>query len=181
MDVLTDSDKLLTVALVVRRHLREFTSGDIRSSVRLAALLAHVSLELVAFNDAPEDCLQVVCVHILGHPEGLVQGSFLAHHSPNGEKRSPVTGKKLKIMGVRSGWPDLDVRFIDRLGQKRAVLIELKTLKGKLSSHQNSMHTDLKALGQEVITCKGLAHFLHCIVLLAQGYDAEHVAKNTKR
>jgi hypothetical protein len=43
------------------------------------------------------------------------------------------------------------------------------------------MHTSLKELGQEVITCRGLNHFLHCIVLLAQGYSAEHVQKNTKK
>ena len=46
------------------------------------------------------------------------------HHSPNGKRRTKAEGAKLKLMGVRAGFPDLYLAW--PLGQYRGLVIEMK-------------------------------------------------------
>jgi hypothetical protein len=72
-------------------------------------------------------------------------------HVPNGEARPGGTGGKLKAMGVKAGWPDL--QFIVA---GRALFLELKTDTGRVSAAQSAMHTTLRAAGAEVAVTHGL-------------------------
>ena len=62
---------------------------------------------------------------------------ILFWHTPNGEKRDPIVGQKLKNMGVRAGVPDL---FFPTL----KLFIEMKTVSGKLSVEQRKIKTLLE-------------------------------------
>ena len=46
------------------------------------------------------------------------------HHSPNGKRRSASDGQKLKLMGVRAGFPDLFLPW--PVGDYMGCVIELK-------------------------------------------------------
>ena len=60
------------------------------------------------------------------------------HHSPNEGTRHVAFKMKLKLMGTKFGWPDLEI-FVpadeSKVGISTSVFIELKRLKGG-SSHQ---------------------------------------------
>jgi hypothetical protein len=53
----------------------------------------------------PEEQLHRAVVQLLGIYEA--RGLLSYCHVPNGERRDPVTGARLKAMGVRAGVPDL--------------------------------------------------------------------------
>lgn len=63
---------------------------------------------------------------------------------PNGEARNPITGAKLKRMGVRAGAGDI-LFVLPPHG--RAAFLELKTEKGRLSSTQKTFETDAEQCG----------------------------------
>lgn len=66
-------------------------------------------------------------------------------HVPNGEKRAPGIGGKLKGMGTRAGMPDV---CLVRAG--RFFCIELKIRGGRVSPAQHGTHARLVACGAEV-------------------------------
>lgn len=168
-----DADAILDVALITRKYLREWMtslSGEEVTKRKTQELIAKLRGIL---PDLAEDCLQAACVQILAHNEGLFPEDVIAHHSPNGEKRDPLTGRKLKAMGVMAGWPDLDLRFKDRTGKVRNVLVELKTITGVLSREQRKVHASLLLLDQEVLVARGLAEFIRALIWLAYGNRAQ--------
>jgi hypothetical protein len=59
----------------------------------------------VAALNRPEEQLHRAVVQLLGIYEA--RGLLAYCHVPNGERRDPVTGARLKAMGVRAGVPDL--------------------------------------------------------------------------
>ena len=79
-----------------------------------------------------------------------VPGVF-AFHVPNGGKRPPTEAKILKGVGVTAGVPDL---AIVRAGLLR--MLEIKTVKGKLSKAQKRTIKSLQAAGVEVKVSYGL-------------------------
>ncbi len=58
-----------------------------------------------------------------------------------------VRGARLKAMGYKAGWPDLQVVYRGRL-----ICIELKSAKGRLSPAQKAMHSRLSNAGALVYT-----------------------------
>ena len=56
------------------------------------------------------------------------------HHSPNGKRRSASDGQKLKLMGVRAGFPDLFLPW--PVGDYMGCVIELKLGKGRATAEQ---------------------------------------------
>lgn len=56
------------------------------------------------------------------------------HHSPNGGKRHIKTAQRLKMMGVRKGFPDL-ILAVPRL-EWSGLVIELKIGRGRMSPDQ---------------------------------------------
>jgi hypothetical protein len=84
------------------------------------------------------------------------------HHSPNEGKRGWQAQQALKDTGVRAGWPDIEI-----IHKGRAIFIELKPPKGKLTAKQIDCQYDLKMAGACVVTLNSLeavADFLEMAV-----------------
>lgn len=70
---------------------------------------------------------------------------------PNGGSRNKIEAAKLKRMGVRAGVPDLCI-----IWRRRAIFIELKTAKGRVSPEQNHRMEMLTIAGAVVTVCRSL-------------------------
>ena len=92
-------------------------------------------------------------------PLVMPKGS-LWHHSPNEGKHKVQYRRKLSLMGVCAGWPDL--QFVVPLqyyldGQREAdIYIELKAAKGRVSPVQQDVIDQLKAAHRHVEVCRSL-------------------------
>ena len=76
------------------------------------------------------------------------------HHSPNGGSRHGAEAAKFKVMGVKSGFPDL-VLLVPR-GKWHGLLIELKKEKGgKTSKEQSDWGNYLIQAGYGFKVCHG--------------------------
>jgi hypothetical protein len=60
-------------------------------------------------------------------------------------------GGILKAMGLRAGWPDIQILWRDHL-----YCIELKSAKGNLSPDQRALHERIVFCGGVVVTCRSL-------------------------
>ena len=107
-------------------------------------------------NRQTEARLQIAIVRWLHEviPDSVV------HHSPNGGDRKPWYVEKLKAMGMRPGWPDLELLvppegFIhpDDVGP---IFLEVKSSTGKVSEAQRSLHSDLSRFRVHVYTVKSI-------------------------
>jgi len=73
------------------------------------------------------------------------------HHSPNEGTRHVAFKMKLKSMGTKFGWPDLEI-FVpgdqSKTGISASIFIELKRLKGgKLTANQEQIRDQLLEAG----------------------------------
>ena len=73
------------------------------------------------------------------------------HHSPNEGKRGWRAQRSLKVMGVRAGWPDLEI-----IHGGKIFFIELKTAKGRCTSSQSETLAHLSAAGAHVAVCHSI-------------------------
>ena len=71
---------------------------------------------------------------------------------PNGEKRDPVTGAKLKKAGVKPGVSDI-ILPVARSGY-HSLAIEMKTGKGQLSPVQRQWMAKLREQGWLAVVCR---------------------------
>lgn len=122
----------------------------------------------------PEQDLHVACVQWLGYS---LRPGVLVHSSPNGGSRNVVEAKKLKAMGCRAGWPDLELVWSeddhvavksDRTGaifippilvsitRSRIAFIELKAPAGSLSPAQREMQKWCSDHGVLHAVCRSL-------------------------
>lgn len=98
------------------------------------------------------------------HPEAALQRQvaawlrFASHGQPwtwTASNPNPVkgmiAGKIAKGMGLRAGWPDFVL-----VHQGRAIFIELKAPKGRLSPEQVACHAELTRAGAVVAVCRSL-------------------------
>lgn len=86
-------------------------------------------------------------------------------HVPNGENRNPITGARLKRMGVKAGFPDYIIfrkpkwgthEFkIDYKKKAFAVILELKKRTGRLRPNQKEWLALLEDSGYAVIVAFG--------------------------
>lgn len=84
----------------------------------------------------------------------------LFHHSPNEGRRHVSFRVKLKKMGFRAGWPDLEIftqptNFNENI-TPGAIFIEVKGEKGRLSAAQKDVHTSLASFGCYVGVCTSI-------------------------
>lgn len=75
----------------------------------------------------------------------------LLYHVPNERKCSPQQGRQMKLMGVRSGVPDLCLP-VARAGF-HGLYIEMKSEKGKVSENQKFWIENLTAQGFQTAVC----------------------------
>lgn len=73
------------------------------------------------------------------------------HHSPNETKGTVAWHAKRKRMGVRPGWPDLEI-----MHQGRAIFIELKAPGKYTTDSQKICHAELQLAGAVVTVCRSL-------------------------
>ena len=76
-------------------------------------------------------------------------------HIPNGEKRSKITGKLLKLLGVKAGVPDL---YFPKLH----LWFEIKKEGGRLTKEQKSFLERRKFDGDHILVGYG---FTHCMTI----------------
>lgn len=82
------------------------------------------------------------------------------HHSPNGGKRNAREAGRFKAMGVRPGFPDLILPVATTLydGGNRVpgLVIEIKTVRGRLTTPQTEWLDFFEAQGWAAYCCYGL-------------------------
>ncbi len=71
------------------------------------------------------------------------------HHSPNETKGTVAWHAKRKALGMRAGWPDIEI-----IWQGRAYFVELKAPGNYLSPPQKKTHGALLKAGAPVATCR---------------------------
>lgn len=76
---------------------------------------------------------------------------YITFAIPNGGGRSKAQGAILKATGVLAGIPDLCV-----LMPGKAIFIEVKTTKGRLSAVQKALKPRIEALGFPVHICRSI-------------------------
>ena len=118
----------------------------------------------MAKRAAPEYDLhcQVVAWLAVAMPLGSIW-----HHSPNEGRHNVQYRSKQKAMGMRPGWPDLQlvVPFSHYLSGQRgaAIYIELKAPKGRVSAVQQEVIDQLLAAHRHVSVCRSVDEVQDCL------------------
>ncbi len=73
------------------------------------------------------------------------------HHSPNGGKRSALTGAQMTALGTKKGWPDLVLPFAH--AGITGLVIEMKHGSGKKTDEQREWMLMFESQGYRVRTC----------------------------
>lgn len=97
---------------------------------------------------------QVVAFLDTALPPGCVY-----HHSPNEGKRHVSYINRLKKMGTKYGWPDLELfcpANTTSSGQNEAIFIELKAKRGTMNENQRRMRDQIIGAGFPWALCKSL-------------------------
>ena len=97
----------------------------------------------------------------------------LLHHSPNEGARKPQYGRKLRALGLRPGWPDLELlippsRFHDPCDWA-PVFMEIKSANGRATGTQIETQRALRTCGahvEEVRSIDDVQEFLGKLVPL---------------
>ncbi len=99
---------------------------------------------------AKESDLQVQVCNLL---DLILPDNSIYHHSANeGAGNKVQFYRKLKRMGFKSGWPDLEIVT----PQKPAIFLELKRPGNYATKNQKELHLRLKSAGAVVFICKSL-------------------------
>ena len=107
-------------------------------------------------SPASEDDLQRQVILML---KNRLLSNTLYHHSPNEGMRKVQFKMKLKSMGTRFGWPDLEIfaPAHETITYKNETLfVELKLNKGKLSPNQVSIRDSLISAGFPWALCRSV-------------------------
>jgi hypothetical protein len=86
----------------------------------------------------------------------------LLSHSPNGGKRGKIEAAIFKGMGVRAGWPDLQLA-VPR-ADKHGLFIELKSPDGALTAEQKELIPILQGQGYAVCVAWNVEEGIGAIV-----------------
>lgn len=103
-----------------------------------------------------EERMQVECVNWLML---RYRGKVIFHHSPNEAKRSEAMGGRLKAMGMRPGWPDLEIL----LPNGGVVFFEFKTKTGRQSTSQKSIQLLMQSIHHKYYICRSVEEFIRIV------------------
>ena len=81
------------------------------------------------------------------------------HHSPNEGRRHINYINRLKQMGTKYGWPDLELfcpSTATKSGHNEAIFIELKAKKGVMNENQRRMRDQIIDAGFSWALCKSI-------------------------
>ncbi len=107
-------------------------------------------------SPASEDDLQRQVILML---KNRLLSNTLYHHSPNEGMRKVQFKMKLKSMGTRFGWPDLEIfapAHETITSKNETLFVELKLNKGKLSPNQVSIRDSLISAGFPWALCRSV-------------------------
>ena len=107
-------------------------------------------------SPASEDDLQRQVILML---KNRLLSNTLYHHSPNEGMRKVQFKMKLKSMGTRFGWPDLEIfapAHETITSKNETLFVELKLAKGKLSPNQVSIRDSLISAGFPWALCRSV-------------------------
>ncbi len=103
-----------------------------------------------------EDQLQYQVVTYL---DVSLPNNCVYHHSPNEGKRHINYINRLKKLGTKYGWPDLEI-FVPMThttsGHNEALFIELKTKRGSMNENQRRMRDALCEAGFKWALCRSV-------------------------
>jgi hypothetical protein len=110
---------------------------------------------------------------IVGWLNAALPPDSVLHHSPNEGKRHVNFQAKLKALGCKWGWPDIEI-FVPishwrAETQPAGIFLEVKSAAGKVSLAQADRHVELYGAGQHVAVVKNLGqvrNFLHPLIAL---------------
>ena len=104
-----------------------------------------------------EHRLQCACVRWFNLQHKDLQGRLFA--VPNGGKRDVATASKLKAEGVVAGVADMMLMVVNKF--YGALLIELKTLKGKQSNSQKEWERKITSRCEyKYVVCRSIEEFI---------------------
>lgn len=88
------------------------------------------------------------------------KGAGIIVSIPNDGRRNARTGGRLKRMGLKAGFPDLQV-----IKKGDILFVEMKTThrKSQTSDKQDAVHCVLRQLKHKVVICRSLDEFI-CVV-----------------
>lgn len=98
-----------------------------------------------------EEKLQIRCVTFLTYK----YSHLFWVHCPNEAKRTQVQAGFLKKMGMRAGYPDLDI-----ISGNVTVHVEFKTPKGRQSEEQKKIQALLEEQGHPYYVCRTYEDFV---------------------
>ena len=98
-----------------------------------------------------EENLQIRCVTFLTY----CYSHLFWFHCPNEAQRTKVQAGFLKKMGMRPGYPDLDI-----IEGNLTVHVEFKTAKGRQSDDQKRMQQLLEEQGHPYYICRSYEEFM---------------------
>jgi len=122
-------------------------------------------------SPASEDDLQRQVILML---KNRLLSNTLYHHSPNEGVRKVQFKMKLKSMGTRFGWPDLEIfapAHETITSKNETLFVELKLAKGKLSPNQVSIRDSLISAGFPWALCRSVED--------VETFLAEHIKLRT--
>ena len=82
-------------------------------------------------------------------------------HFPSGEKRDPITGGRLKLMGLKRGWPDFILISPEGLFHG----LELKRKGEELNKFQQGFHDRCFARGIDYAVADNIDEALHYLAV----------------
>ena len=106
--------------------------------------------------------------------DAALPAKSVIHHSPNEGRRHVAFQKKLRGLGTRWGWPDLEL-FVPPDGfweqdMWRPLFLEVKTGRGRLTDNQRQMFRELRVCSCHVAEVRSISNvegFLAPMVRLA--------------
>ena len=111
---------------------------------------------MISMFDMTEDQLQYQVVTYL---DVSLPNNCVYHHSPNEGKRHINYINRLKKLGTKYGWPDLEI-FVPmtdtKSGMNEALFIELKTKRGSPNENQRRMRDALVDAGFKWALCRSV-------------------------
>lgn len=106
--------------------------------------------------DDEEHRIQCECVRVFRYKYPKLRHNLFA--VPNGNRRDKVTGAKLKAEGVLAGVSDLIFLKSNRF--YGALLIEMKTPKGRQQDSQKEWERLISADGYKYVVCHSVGEFM---------------------
>ena len=107
------------------------------------------------FKETEDDLQRQVVMWL----DAVLLDGCVYHHSPNEGKRHVSFINRLKKMGTKYGWPDLELFCPGSAtisGYNKAIFIELKTRRGVMNENQRRMRDQIITAGFAWGLCKSI-------------------------